>query len=87
MHALLECAATTAPLPSLSAFPTFSPTDRDEFSSLTPTANPTRAPEALQATAGDIEMAVRAYLSNKEQAIRMYGPINEWDVSRVTSMQ
>ena len=87
MYALLECAATAAPPASLSAFPTFSPTDRDAFSSLTPTANPSRAPAALQATGGNIEMAVRAYLSNKEQAIRMYGPINEWDVSRVTSIQ
>ena len=32
-------------------------------------------------------LGVRAYLGNKEQAIRMYGPINEWDVSRVTSIQ
>ena len=38
-------------------------------------------------TDGNIKYAVNDYLHNKEEAIKKYGDISEWDVSKVTNME
>ena len=35
---------------------------------------------------GDLQSAVSIYKSDQNRALAMYGPISDWDVSKITDM-
>ena len=84
--------STSAPTQS----DTFAPTSQAEYSSLTPTLFPSHPPSTQAPTTppptmeprklltdSNLMNAVRLYFSDKAHAIKLYGHINQWEMSSV----